>query len=601
MDPFAERGANAAQATFDMVDLAVLSSRFEAIVRSMSNTLIRAGRSVILNTGRDFSCCVVTGQDELLAVAESIPIHVLSGPEIMARSMKDLHSDLRPGDAFLHNSPYHGNSHPADVSLLVPVFDDDGRHRFTILSKAHLADIGNAEPTAYSASARDVYQEGALIFPCVKVQQDYRDIDDVIRMCRVRIRVPEKWWGDYLALLGSARVGERQIRALAAEYGWDRLDRFVQAWFDYSEGRMAEVISRLPEGEISVTGHHDSFEHMPEGIPINVHVKIGGGYVDVDLTDNVDCQPCGLNLTQSTAQAAAMLGVVNATNGHAPANAGSFRRVRIKLRENCVVGIPRHPASCSVATCNLVDRVGNAVQRGIAELAPGFGMAECGLSTPASVGVLSGTDPRHDDLSYIDQLVLGWTSGPACALADGWLTMGGIGDAGVLQRDSIEIDELRFPIRIDEQRIVPDTEGSGWRRGAPAARLRMTPVDTDLELMYLSDGTIYPPAGARGGGAGAAASQSLRLTDGSMRQLGVWGREIVRTGETLVSQCNGGGGYGDPLLREPERVLKDVREGFVTRSHAADVYGVAIDETLRIDTDATAQLRAQRAAANKEA
>jgi N-methylhydantoinase B len=129
----------------------------------------------------------------------------------------------------------------------------------------------------------------------------------------------------------------------------------------------------------------------------------------------------------------------------------------------------------------------------------------------------------------------------------------------------------------------------------------MTPVGADLELMFLSDGTVYPPAGARGGGAGAAASQALRMTDGSIRQLGVWAREIVHDGETLLSRCNGGGGYGDPLLREPERVLKDVREGFVTRGHAADVYGVVIDDELRVDLEETARLRAQRSGADKEA
>jgi N-methylhydantoinase B len=594
MSRFAEVRSGDGERSFDPVDLAVLSSRFTAIVRSMSNTLIRTGRSVILNTGRDFSCCVITGEDELLSVAESIPTHVLSGPDIMARSMRELHPQLRPGDAFLHNSPYHGNSHPADLSILVPVFDDDGRHRFTVLSKAHQADIGNAEPTPYSASARDVYEEGAVIFPCVKVQQDYRDIEDIIRICQVRIRVPEKWWGDYLALLGSARVGERQVKALAAEIGWDELDRFVEAWLDYSEGRMEEVIGRLPEGEIEVTAEHDSFKHIRENIPVNVKIKIGDGRIDVDLTDNVDCLPCGLNLTEATATSAAMLGIFNATHGYAPPNAGSFRRIDVHLRENCAIGIPRHPASCSVATCNLVDRVGNAVQRGIAELADGFGMAECGLSTPASVGVISGRDQRHGGAAYIDQIVLAWTGGPACALTDGWLTMGGIGDAGVLQRDSVEIDEMRFPLRVDVQRLVPDSEGAGRRRGAPAATLEVTPTAGEIELMFLSDGTLNPPLGARGGGPGAGAAQALRTPAGSREELGVWTRVVVEEGTTIVSHCNGGGGYGEPLQREPERVLADVREGDVGRERAAAVYGVVIGDDLDLDRDATAALRSSR-------
>jgi N-methylhydantoinase B len=585
---------------FDPVDLAITSSRFTAIVRKMSNTLLRAGRSVILNTGRDFSCCVVTGDDQMLSMAESIPVHVLCGPDLMARSMRELHPNLRPGDAFLHNSPYHGNSHPADLSILVPVFDEDERHRFTIVSKAHVADIGNAEPTAYSATARDVYEEGAVIFPCVKVQTNYTDIDDVIRMCRVRIRVPDMWWGDYLALLGSARVGERELRELASETGWDRLDDFVRAWFDYSEGRMADAIARLPEGEVVATTHHDPFEQVPNGIPVKVSVRVAAGYIDVDLTDNVDCQPCGLNTTESTARSAAMLGVFNALDGVAPANAGSFRRLRVHLRENCVVGIPRHPASCSVATCNLVDRIGNCVQRALAELAEGFGLAEVGYSTPASVGVFSGVDPRIGGVPFIDQLVLGWTGGPGGPVADGWLTMAGIGDAGVLQRDSVELDELRFPVRIETHRVIPDTEGAGWRRGAPAAEASITSTDTDITVVYLSDGTINPPAGARGGGPGSAAWQGVRSAEGEIVDAGVCARLLIRPGETLLSHCNGGGGYGDPLLREPERVLADVAEGYVSRERARSVYGVAIDGDLVVDAAATDAARRRLASAREE-
>jgi N-methylhydantoinase B len=571
-----ERHAN--QAPIDPVDLAVLSSRFTAIVRAMSNTLIRAGRSVILNTGRDFSCCVITAQDELLAMADSVPLHVLSGADLMARSMRELHPDLRPGDAFLHNSPYDGNSHPADLSILIPVFDDEGTHRFTVMSKAHLADIGNAEPTPYSAMARDVYEEGAVIFPCVQVQKDYSDVADIIRMCRVRIRVPDMWWGDYLALLGSARVGERNLHLLAREIGWDRIDAFVRAWFDYSERKMGEAIERLPEGEIIVTSCHDPFERVPDGILVNVAIKVQGGVIEVDLTDNLDCQPCGLNTTEATARSAAMLGIFNALNGFAPSNAGSFRRIRVHVRENCVVGIPRHPASCSVATCNLPDRIGNAVQRGLAELADGHGLAEIGMSQPLSAGVISGRDVRHGDEPFVDQLLLAWSGGAGGPRADGWLTMGGIGDAGVLQRDSVELDELRFPIRVETQRIVPDTEGAGWRRGAPAAEAAITVTAGELDVLYLSDGTINAPKGVRGGLAGAPAWQAKQSAGEALEELDLCGRLTLREGDTIYTRCCGGGGYGPPQERETDRVLADVREGIITRRRAREVYGVDVGE-----------------------
>ncbi len=118
-------------------ELAILNNRVEGIVRKMANTLLRTGRSGVLNRAKDFSCCIITADCHLLAAAESLPIHVLSGPDIMARTMAEFHPNLRRGDAFFHNSPYHGCSHAADLSILVPVIDADGRHRFTIFAKAH--------------------------------------------------------------------------------------------------------------------------------------------------------------------------------------------------------------------------------------------------------------------------------------------------------------------------------------------------------------------------------------------------------------------------------------------------------------------------------
>ena len=103
----------------------------------------------------------------------------------------------------------------------MPVIDDDGTHHFTLLAKAHQADIGNSIPTTYHGTARDVYEEGALIFPAVQVMREYETIDDVVRMCQMRIRVPDQWHGDFLAMLGAALIGERELLALGREVGWE--------------------------------------------------------------------------------------------------------------------------------------------------------------------------------------------------------------------------------------------------------------------------------------------------------------------------------------------------------------------------------------------
>jgi N-methylhydantoinase A/oxoprolinase/acetone carboxylase beta subunit/N-methylhydantoinase B/oxoprolinase/acetone carboxylase alpha subunit len=579
----------------ESLELALTSNRLEGAVRAMMNTILRTSRSGILNTGRDFSCCILTADAELLVVAESIPVHVFRGGDLMAAWMKRLFPDLKRGDAFLNNSPYHGNSHAADWSVLVPVIDDEGVHRFTVLTKAHLADCGNAIPTTYSADARDVYEEGALIYPCVKVQEDYRDREDVMRMAHTRIRVPELWHGDYLALLGAARIGERRLLELIDEMGAPTLEWFRSEWFDYSERRMMSAIARLPGGEATTHSRHDPIPSMPDGVPVKVTVSVDPDdkRIEVDLRDNLDCQPCGLNLSEATSTSAAMIGVFSSLGEPVPPNAGSYRRVAVHVRENCVVGIPRHPASCSAATTNLSEMVAKAVTLALAELGEGFGMGEVGFAQPPNMGVISGVDPRPNGGPYVNQLMLAMTGGAGVATEDAWLTLLGIGAAGVLLLDSVEIDEMKYPIEIRAVRIIPDSEGAGRFRGAPGAYVEYGPVDCAMEVVYLSDGTFTKPRGVRGGLPGDSAHQHKRSRDGSLSpELGCYARVLLEDGETIVSLASGGGGYGPPRERDPRRVAKDALEGWITGERAREVYLVALTEDGTVDEAATAKLRA---------
>ena len=482
--------------------------------------------------------------------------------------------------------------------MLVPVIDDGGVHRFTVLAKAHQADIGNSIPTTYHATARDVYEEGALIFPAVKVQRDYRDIDDIIRMCMMRIRVPEQWRGDYLAGVGAARIGERELLALGAEVGWDTLDDYVGAWFDYSEQRMIATIRRLPSGRATAVSVHDPFPGTPpEGIRVSATVEVdnAASRIEVDLRDNPDCLPCGLNLSEACARTAAMIGIFNSLGAGAPTNAGSFRRVRIHLRENCVVGIPHHPTSCSVATTNVADRVTNAVQTAIAELADGFGMAEAGaIQTPAAP-VVSGVDPRHGR-PFVNQLALGDTCGPASPSEDGWITVNNIGSAGMMFWDSVEVDEVHHPILIRVRRLVADSEGAGRYRGAPASEVELGPYRCAMRVIYLSDGTQNAARGVRGGLTAAPARQYIRRPSGDLVDAPAFGDLELTDGTSIIGVSCGGGGYGSPLARDSERVRRDVAEGYVTRDRAAHVYGVVLDHDGAVDQPATRRRRARLSA-----
>jgi N-methylhydantoinase B len=413
-------------------------------------------------------------------------------------------------------------------------------------------------------------------------------------MAQMRIRVPELWYGDFLSLLGAARIGEQRLLALLEELGPQFLHSFERQWFDYSEQRMKSALRLLPAGSATVRGHHDPIPSMPDGIPLNVSVSIDPdeARIEVDLRDNLDCQPCGLNLSEATSLTAAMVGVFSGIGDAVPPNAGSFRPVDVLLRENCIAGIPRHPYSCSAATTNLAERVAKQVTLAMAEIGDGFGMAETGGHQPPNMGVISGHDPRPGGGPFVNQLMLAMTGGPATPTEDAWLTLLGLGAAGTLLLDSIEVDEMKFPILIREVRIVPDTEGAGRFRGAPGALVEYGPVGTKLELVYLSDGTFSRARGVRGGHDADTAHQYKRLADGSLSdELGCYARVVLADGEMIVSRSTGGGGYGDPAERDPLRVEKDAREGWISRERARDVYRVELRPDFSIDDAATAALR----------
>ncbi len=575
-------------------ELAVLAARYEGIASKMGNTLLRTGRSGVLNRARDFSCCVTTRTGDLLVYGESLPVHVM-GADMLSRSMLELHPDAQPGDAFLHNSPYHGNSHAADHVILVPVFDDDATLQYTMVCKAHQADVGNSIPTTYHAEARDVYEEGALIFPCVRVQRDRKDIQDIIRMCMLRIRVPEQWHGDYLGMVGAARIGEREMRALADEVGWDALRAFDEQWLDYSEQRMAEAIAELPEQEASAVSQHDAIPGTPpDGIPIRsiVRVRHDEGVIEVDLRDNLDNLPSGLNLTESTARAAVLIGVFNSLDPTVPKNGGSGRRVRILLKEGSVAGIPTHPASCSCATTNVADRVANSTQQAMAQLGEGVGMAEFGTFFTASNAVVSGVDPRTGN-PHVNQIFLGGTAGAAGPYSDGWLTYLHAGNGGMCHVDSIEVAEHYQPLHVHGRHIVPDTEGAGWRRGAPALQVDYGPIaDGELTVAYVCDGQQNPSVGVRGG-LDTVPSWNIRCEgDEQKENLPQSGLVELAKGEHISCLNQSGGGYGPPEQREPDRVHRDVTQGVVSPERAREVYRVAISDDGELDADETARLRA---------
>lgn len=581
----------------DAVLMAVLANRMDGIVREMTNTLLRTARSSVINSARDFSCAMCTAEGELFACAEGLPVHIF-GVHTQAAEIVRVHPDLKEGDAFLDNDPYVGNSHPADHCTLVPIFLE-GEHMFTATVKAHQADIGNSAPTTYYSSAVDVYQEGALIFPVVQVQRDYKMIDDIVRMCRRRIRVPGQWYGDFLAAIGSARIAERRLKELCDKYGKETLKAFKKYWLDYSEARMEKAIASLPKATLKNTGHHDPFEpFLPDGVPMNVEIDIKPqeGRIEVDLRDNLPNLDCGLNLTEATTMACVFAGIFNVLPTGVPKNSGAFRRVDVKLADGCVIGRPKFPHSCSVATTNIADRLVSMVGSAFSQL-DGHGLAEGATGVGVGYAVLSGKDHRYDDAPFVNQLVVAANGGPASPEADGWATYGLPVVSGLMYRDSIEIDELKMPIIYKHLRLRGGTGGAGKHRGGTSCDIAYGPTRHPVTAIYQLDSQYYAPKGVRGGLDGQTAGGWHVLADGTEVALPNSIQVELKQGEYLRGFDSSGGGYGDPMERDPALVLDDVLEGWETIERARDIYGVAFtgsidDDSLAIDAGATAARRA---------
>lgn len=588
-------------AAFDPILLAVLSSRFESIIREMTNTVMKASRSSVIKNARDMSCGILTYDHRLISVEEALPIHV-NALELTTKPITELFDDVKEGDAFLNNSPFYGVTHHADLTLCVPVFFD-GVPLFWTLSRSHHADIGAPEPSTYLPFAATIYQEG-VHFPCVRIQEDFKDKQDLLRIGFQKIRVSNMWYGDYRAQVGACRTGERRLKELVGQYGIETVRAFIEAWMDYGERRAIASIARLPAGTYEYTVRHDPVAGVAdEGISITARVTVdpNKGLITVDVRDNPDCVPGGLNLTEACAVASCRIGVYYNLDASVPHNEGSSSRIVPLLRDNCVVGRPSHPTGTSCATSNVNERLANAVQCAFSQMGEPYGMAEGGGNFSAALGVVSGVDRRREHhVEYITQLMMALSGGPANHGHDGWLTYECSVGNGIMVTDSVEVDEATYPILVEERRIAEDSMGCGQWNGAPAVKGSYRSLTGEMMLYVCGDGGTFPAGGVLGGRAGAHCGTWRRDRAGTVERLADFYSGPIADGDAVLYRSAAGGGYGDALKRDPQRVAEDVNRKWLSAASAREIYGVALDlhengVDHRVDVAGTERLR--RAAA----
>mgnify|MGYP001489776776 CR=1 FL=1 len=571
-------GKESATCGVDPFTMVVLRRSFEAIIREMVNALLKSGRSGVLNTALDFSCSLTDAKFQSVSVALGLPVHV-GAIDLIPRAVAAKHGEsLAPGDCYVNNSGYLGNTHCADFTLCAPVFHD-GRLVYYTIARAHLGDMGFPIPSTYNPAARDVYEEG-LMLPCVRIQSDWQDDPAVIDICTANIRAPEQFYGDYLACLAAVRTGERRLGELCSRFGAGLVERFLDTYQDHAELMAKDAIARLPKGRVTRSVRYDSeLAQYPDGIPVTATLDVDpdAGKITLDLTENVDNLPLGINMTESTVLACCRMGTCNVLGPDVPRAAGSFRRIEVKMRDGSAIGRPRFPAATSAATTNLCHLLASHIQALYAELVDGAGSAYGSVGLPGSCPVVSGTDPRRGGRAFVNQIIIGYWGGPAVAGHDGWLTYGSAASQGILWQSSVEIVEQQQPILIEELAIREDSGGAGTWQGGPGSRVVFRPRFGPVRFAINAAAHDFPPQGVRGGRSGAPTRIWKIDRDGTRTDLGITIDVTLEPGERLVSEACGGGGYGNPASRRPDAIAAGLREGWSSAAWAAAAYGLSIN------------------------
>ena len=582
----------------DPVVFSVVHARIDGILAEMTETILRTARNPILYGAKDFTCTLMNPRAEVLSMQDCIPIHVGTMDPALRFVIRAFGNDISEGDVIVNNASFAGNAHVGDWTMFAPIFFE-GQLVAWAANKCHLIDTGAHIPGNVDFYARDVYEE-AIHFPGMRVCRNHEPIPDIMRFIAYNFRFPELWRGDFNAQLGSLWTAEKRVKELCERFGIDVVKGCFTETLNYGERSMRDQIAKLPEAEIEVSMLGEVIaDFFPDGVPLSLKLKTkpSEGRITFDYSNMPDQQAFGYNLTYATARCSALQGTLAVLGADIPKNDGALKCIDVKLREGALAGIPSWPVGTSAATIALCDEVTNLVMKAWAELVPDRAMAGMGEYCAANF-FGSGFSEKTNE-QYVHAFYLVASGGGATSQHDGLPHMFGACIMGNMSYESIELLEMARPLRIHEVSPVADSGGAGMHRGAVGLKQRIQPIDHTMHISYCGSGHTCEIFGLEGGLPGACADHWIEQssTGEAIEKLNNAGESDVTETMVWVATTGGGGGFGDPLKRDPRLVLEDVRNGFVSDTAANAIYGVVFngqDSTLEVDEEATNELRANK-------
>jgi N-methylhydantoinase B len=577
----------ATDTTLDPITFAVLSGSLRALVNEMNLTMFRSAHSPVITEGRDIGGAVFGADGRLVAQGDWDLAVFVGMLEFSVRHIRERYgAELRPGDVFIMNDPFVGGTHFNDVGIVRPVFDGAEVAGFVGIV-GHWPDVGGQEPGSFVANAREHFQEGLRIPPVRLITAGEPDVA-VHELIRANMRLAEDRMADLRAQVGATAIGADRLDGLAGKYGWPAITEAMRATVAHSERLIRAEIARMPDGVYHGEDAIDmqSLDH-PEPRFVRLRMVKDGEQLTFDFSDS-DAQALSASNSTLSATSSAVYVTVKSLFPAVPMNHGCFAPIHVVAPPGTIVNA-RPPAAISSMAATVYEKVIGACLQALAIAVPARAVG-------CPYNLINLTIGGHrDGEDYVAYLYSEGGFGGR-ASKDGPAGLVSLFGGGA-KITPVEVMERRYPVRFEEWALWPDSAGPGRFRGGVGSRKTFRLTDGSARLSALGDRERFPPFGVHGGSAGAAHGLLLNDGDADTRRdltLKAVGVELV-AGDTVTILAGGGGGYGPALERDAEAVAADVREGYVTPAHAAERYGVVVDDG-RVDLAATERLRAEASA-----
>jgi len=553
----------------DPITLQVIQARLAGIVQEMQNSLFRTGYSTIIRESQDASCAILNTQGEVIAQHVVLPLHMGAFPACAAAILKTFSLDeIHQGDAFIINHPYLGGSpHAPDMGVFTPIYFENELVGFAA-NMAHKSDIGGTVPGSGSGTAREIYQEG-LHLPPVKFMAELKPVKEIEAMIAANSRTATLVIGDLRGQVGAARLGERRIAELMQRYGKSTIIESTEMLSTYTENRLRRTIASWPDGESEGESFvdHDGID-LTKPIRIHVRVKKTGDKLHFDFSGSSDQTQGPANIRPPLVRAACAYCLVALVDRFLPINQGLARVIEATFRDGSVVN-PRFPAAVNTYMPTALTAA-EAILRALASFVPDKQIS--GGSGSAAL-VLGGRDAQSNR-AYVHYEIFSGGTGARSGKDGVSATAFHLSNC---KTAPIEIIESEFPTRVERFEMITDSGGAGeWRGGLGFARDYRILAD-DVRFSMRTDKHTIEPFGSNEGRPGGRGACVVNPESGAAKHLpSRFGDHRLGANETIRVERPGGGGLGNPFNRPVDKVVEDVRQGYVSVDSARAQYGVAL-------------------------